>query len=161
MIYGLFAACAFIGSALVLTHLVYGRHPGTARLLRLWLLTGALLTALVAVREPQHSLALSVTNVATYLFLTELYLFIYSATLGSLSFRIVVEMLAHEPSAAALEQTLQRCSPDVFLTMRLESLLAQGLLVQHQGRFLVTKRGQRWAMVGAVLKRLLAVGRGG
>ncbi|PYN96859.1 MAG: hypothetical protein DMD91_19910 [Candidatus Rokuibacteriota bacterium] len=130
-------------------------------LLAAWLAIGCVVFAVVVSFEPRHTFTLATTNLFVYLFLGEVLLFIYAASLGSISVRILVTMRRFEPSPEALDRSLAIHSPTAFLDVRLDSLMAWGMLRQRDGHYEITPRGRVWAHGVSSLKRLLAVGRGG
>jgi hypothetical protein len=161
MVYGLFASIAF-----TIITVVYGRwfrrgRPRIPQILGLWLGCAVGLAGFVAAVEQSQTLAVLATNLATYLFLSEVYLFVYALSFGSLSIQLIVSMAESEPSPDALHHVLTQYSANAFLNVRLDSLLAQRLLVERGGRYRVTARGRRVAALGITLKKLLAVGTGG
>jgi hypothetical protein len=159
--YGLLAVAVFVVLSLAYAHLMLKQPPPVSHLLVLWLSLGLGLIISMPAMAAGDRFALLLTNLALYLALSEVYLFVYAAAVGSLSVRILVSMLELEGSPNAFERTLVRYSPQIFFELRLKSLVAQGLLAEHEGRYQATEKGRRWATAGRSLKRLLAVGTGG
>ena len=159
MAYGLLAFIVFVAFTLAYGHLLRRRRaPRAPHILALWLGGAAALPLMVFAVEPA-GVPLAVSNVAVYLLLGEAYVFVYVLPIGSLSVRILVTML--ELESHPNERTLLAYSPESFLKVRLESLVAQGLLEEAGGRYRITPRGRRWARAGVLVKKLLAVGPGG
>jgi hypothetical protein len=159
--YGLATGAAFVAAALAYGLLAPRRNPPVPHLLAFWALGAALVVVEVLAGEATRTFALTLTNLALYLFLGELYIFVYAACVGSLSIRILVQTLELEPARDAFERAVEQHSPTAFFDVRLQSLLAQHLLVELRGRYQATAKGRRWAWWGLRLKRLLAVGTGG
>ncbi len=159
--YGLAAVAVFVALALAHGRLVLRRPPPVPHLLLLWVAIGAGLTASVLSFHRPFPVALTITNLAVYFLPTEVYIFVYTAAVGSLSIRLLVTLSRLDPLPDAFERTLARYPPAAFLDVRLESLVAQGLLVAVGQRYRITARGRRWARAGTALKRVLAVGAGG
>ena len=105
--------------------------------------------------------SMTAMNLAVYLFLGEIFIFVYAAAVGSLSIRMLVAMLELDAHPDAFERMLGRCSPDFFLEARLRSMLRQQLICQEAERYSLTEKGRRWARAARALKAFLAVGRGG
>jgi hypothetical protein len=159
--YGVAGVVGFVAVAQIITHVVLKRSPSVPSLLGLWALGAITVAAAVLLNEREQPIVFAATNLAIYLFIIEVYLFVYAAALGSLSIRVVVRTLELEPTADAFERAITECSPATFFDIRLRSLLAQRLLVETHGRYRITQAGKRWAQLGAVLKRVLGVGIGG
>ncbi len=159
---GLVAFLAFASLTLLYSQLPRERYqPRIPHVLALWLALAVALAATVAATGGPRPVPRAVTNLATYLFLGEAFIFVYALPIGSLSIRLLVSMRELESEPDAFRRTLRACSPDRFLGVRLRSLVAQGLLVEREGRYRITPRGRRWAHVGVAVKRVLAVGAGG
>lgn len=159
---GVVGVALFIGLAQAYARLVRRRPPPVPHLLALWMLGAVAVATGVLASGVAHPIAFSVINLSVYLFGGEVYLFVYAASVGSLSVRIMVEMLELEPAPDALQRAVAHHSPATFFDIRLESLCAQGLLVQEAGgRYRVTAKGRRWAHYGILAKRVLGVGLGG
>lgn len=159
--YGLAAAVLFVALALAHGRLALRRPPPVPHLLLLWVAIGAGLTASVLSLHRSFPVALTITNLAVYFLPTEVYIFVYTAAVGSLSIRLLVTLWRFEPLPDAFERTLARYPPGTFLDVRLARLVAQRLLVAVGQRYRITARGGRWARAGTTLKRVLAVGTGG
>jgi len=159
--YGVTAFLAFVGIAALRSRLLRGRTAPVPHLLAAWLAMSCTVLVAVVSLESHHTFTLAATNLFVYLFLGEVLLFIYAASLGSISIRILVTMRRFEPSPQALDRALAIHSPAAFLDVRLDSLLAWGMLRERDGHYEITPRGRMWAYGVSSLKRLLAVGRGG
>ena len=161
IVYGAAAFVVFIVIATLRTRVLRERTAPVPHLIAAWLVIGAVVFGLVLALEPRHTLTLAATNLFVYLALGEVLLFIYAASLGSISVRLLVTMRQLEPSPHALARTLAVHSPAAFLDVRLGSLLTWGMLRERDGRYEITPRGRMWANAVSMLKRSLAVGRGG
>ena len=159
--YGIAGFAAFVAAATLYIHLVRKRFAPVPHILTLWLTLSAAVVAAVVGLEPRHGLVLATTNFFVYLFLGETLLFIYAASIGSISIRLLVTMHALEGVPESFERAMKRYSPGSFLDMRLDTLVAKGLLIERRGRYEITGRGRRWARGVAHLKRIFAVGAGG
>jgi len=159
--YGVTGFVAFIAAVTLYIHLVRKRFAPVPHILTLWLTFSAAVVAAVVGLEPRHGLVLATTNFFVYLFLGETLLFIYAASIGSISIRLLITMRALEGLPESFERTLKRYSPASFLDIRLGTLLAKGLLIERQGRYEITGRGRQWARAVGHLKRIFAVGAGG
>src|SRR5689334_11740960 len=142
MLYGLVAFALFVALTLLYSH--WPRRspkPRLPHILALWVAMAAALVAAVAATAATHPFALALTNLATYLALGEAYIFVYALPIGSLSIRILLTMLALESMPNPFERTLLAHSPETFLQVRLDSLVAQNLLEEVDGHYHVTPLG--------------------
>jgi hypothetical protein len=159
--YGVAGFIGFIAALTFYIHVVRRRLAPVPHILTLWLAIAGGVVVAVLWLEPRHVLILAITNVCVYLFAGEIVLFVYAASVGSISIRLLVVTRGMEGLPESFERTLRRYSPESFLDIRLGTLLAKGLLIQDGGRYRITTRGRQWARVVRSLKRLFAVGAGG
>jgi len=157
--FGALGFVAFALSSVAYGHLVLRRNPPVAHVLLLWLAISV--TVMGVVLLSGRALSLAAMNLAVYLFLGEIFIFVYAAAVGSLSIRMLVTMLELDSHPDAFERMLRRCSPDFFLEARLRSMLRQQLIFHEAERYSLTEKGRRWARAARALKAFLAVGRGG
>jgi hypothetical protein len=160
--YGTVGVALFVGLAQAHTRLVMRRSPPVPHVLAIWLLGAAVVGAGVLASNVAHPTVFCVTNLSVYLFGGEIYLFVYAASVGSLSVRIMVETLKREPAPDALQRAIADHPPSAFFDIRLQGLLTNRLLTQGVGgRYQATTKGRRWARFGAFSKGILGVGIGG
>jgi hypothetical protein len=159
--YGGTGFVVFVAAIMLHVHLVRRRFAPVPHILALWLVLAVSVVGGVLWLEPGHGIALAATNLFVYLFLGELLLFVYAASIGSISIRLLVTMHGLGLLPEPLRLTLARHTPGAFLDIRLGTLLAKDLLVQRDDRYEITTRGRRWARGVSLLKRLFAVGAGG
>ena len=160
--YGTVGVVLFVSLAQAHALLVMRRPPPVPHVLAIWLLGAVSVAAGVLASDVAHPAVFSVTNLSVYLFGGEVYLFVYAASVGSLSVRIMAETLKREPAPDALQRAIAHHPSSTFFDIRLQSLLANGLLTQGVGgRYQATTKGRRWARYGVFSKRVLGVGVGG
>jgi len=158
---GVVGVALFVGLAQVYARLVLRRPPPVPHVLLLWMVVALAVVTGALASNVAHPIVGAIINLSIYLVGGETYLFIYAASVGSLSVRIMVEMLDLEPAPDALQRAIAKHSPTAFFDIRLRSLQAQRLITEIGGRYHVTAKGRRWVQYGASLKRALGVGAGG
>jgi hypothetical protein len=159
--YAAAAVAVFVAAIVIEARVLLGRSAPMGHLLVIWVAIGAGLVGVVLGRDGVAALPVAIVGLTIYLLTTEVLLFVYAAALTSLSIRILIDAVDREPDPAGVAQALARHTPEAFLDLRLHSFLASGQMTLSAGRYGVTRRGRRWALIGRVLKRLLAVGHGG
>jgi hypothetical protein len=159
--YGIAGFIVFIAAVMFYIHVVRKRFAPVPHILTLWFtLAGAVVVAVFWL-ERRDALVLATTNLCVYLFAGEMLLFVYAASIGSISIRLLVTMHGLEDLPESFERTVSRYSPHSFLDIRLGTLLAKGLLMERGGYYEITTRGRRWARVARALKGFFDVGAGG
>ena len=158
---GVLGVALFVGLAQVYARFILQRPPPVPHVLVLWMLVAIAVVTAALASSVAHPIVWAATNLSIYLLGGETYLFVYAASVGSLSVRIMVEMLDLEPAPDALQRAIARYPPAAFFDIRLQSLQAQRLLTETGGRYRVTAKGRRWVQYGVSLKRALGVGVGG
>jgi hypothetical protein len=159
--YGVAGFIAFIAAVTFHIHLVRKRFAPVPHILALWFTLAVVVVVAVLSLERRDALVLATTNLCVYLFAGEMLLFVYAASIGSISIRLLVTMRGLESSPESFESTLEQYSAGNFLDIRLGTLLAKGLFIECHGRYEITRRGRQWAHTVGRLKRIFAVGAGG
>jgi hypothetical protein len=159
--YGVAGFIAFIAAVTFHIHVVRKRFAPVPHILILWFTLAVAVVVAVLLLEQRDAPVLATTNLCVYLFAGELLLFVYAASIGSISIRLLVTMRGLQGLPESFERALTRYSPHSFLDIRLGTLLAKGLLIERGGHYEITTRGRRWAHVARALKRFFAVGAGG
>jgi hypothetical protein len=140
--------------AAVAAHAIFTRlNAGCNRVLTFTLVaavTGILVIALLVLREPLVPLEV-VAGIFVYAFACELYIFLFTMTVSSISSNVLVQLACN---SATVDDVMLRYDSEHMVRMRLQRMQASGFLFVRNGQIALTKRGARLNKAFEILRRL-------